>query len=182
MRRSPRRKARHADRGLPRGHHLAGIDQGGGDDAAGIGDQRRIGKRVFRQFDRALGAIEARTRFVSVLSVLFPAVLVVSLSALLFMELVYASMPIAASVELRRVRTAAYAGLTLAFSLIFLLCMNYVVTELVEILKLSPQDANVWLFEPNRMLTGDSPADRLRAGDFHQVHALIVALADGIVA
>jgi hypothetical protein len=71
---------------------------------------------------------DSRTRYVSVLSVLWPAVLSVALSALLFMELVYARMPIAASVELRRVRTAAYAGLTLAFSLVFLLSMNYVAT------------------------------------------------------
>jgi hypothetical protein len=71
---------------------------------------------------------ETQTHFVSVLSVLWPAVLVVALSAVLFMELVYASMPIAASVELRRVRTAAYAGLTLAFSVVFLLSINYVAT------------------------------------------------------
>ena len=71
---------------------------------------------------------ETQSHFVSVLSVLWPAVLVVALSAVLFMELVYASMPIAASVELRRVRTAAYAGLTLAFSVVFLLSINYVAT------------------------------------------------------
>jgi hypothetical protein len=63
-----------------------------------------------------------------ILSVLWPALLTVSLSALLFMELVYARMPIAASVELRRVRTAAQAGLTLAFSVVFLLSINYVIT------------------------------------------------------
>ncbi len=71
---------------------------------------------------------ETRSRLHTVLTVLWPAVLAVSLSALLFMELVYARMPIAASVELRRVRTAAYAGLTLALSLVFLLSINYVVT------------------------------------------------------
>jgi hypothetical protein len=71
---------------------------------------------------------EGRARMSTVLTVLWPAVLVVSMSALWFMELVYARMPVAASVELRRVRTAAYAGLTLAFSLVFLLSMNYVVT------------------------------------------------------
>lgn len=71
---------------------------------------------------------ESKSHFVAMLTVLWPAVLVVSISALLFMELVYARMPIAASVELRRVRTAAYAGLTLAFSSVFLLSMNYVVT------------------------------------------------------
>lgn len=71
---------------------------------------------------------EARSRVSTVLTVLWPSVLSVSLSALWFMELVYARMPVAASVELRRVRTAAYAGLTLALSLVFLLSINYVVT------------------------------------------------------
>jgi hypothetical protein len=71
---------------------------------------------------------KARTEYVAVLYALWITVLAVALFALLFMELVYARMPIAASVELRRVRTAEYAGLTLALSLIFLLSMNYVVT------------------------------------------------------
>jgi hypothetical protein len=71
---------------------------------------------------------EARSKVNTVLTVLWPAVLSVSLSGLWFMELVYARMPVAASVELRRVRTAAYAGLTLALSLVFLLSINYVVT------------------------------------------------------
>ena len=57
-------KARDADRGLPGCHDLSGIDQGRGDDAAGVGLQRRVRQRVFGQFDRALGAIEARTRLV----------------------------------------------------------------------------------------------------------------------
>jgi hypothetical protein len=77
----------------------------------------------------ALGlADETRSKVNTVLTVLWPAVLLVALSATLFMELVYARMPIAASVELRRVRTAAYAGLTLALSTVFLLSINYVVT------------------------------------------------------
>ena len=57
-------KARDADRGLAGRHHLARLDQGRGDDAAGVGDERRIGQRVLGEFDRALGAIEARARFV----------------------------------------------------------------------------------------------------------------------
>ncbi|MBN1655296.1 MAG: Gldg family protein [Deltaproteobacteria bacterium] len=55
--------------------------------------------------------------------------LAVSLCALLFMELVYNRMPLAESVELRRVKTALYAGLTLGFALIFLFCVNYVAKE-----------------------------------------------------
>jgi ABC-type uncharacterized transport system involved in gliding motility auxiliary subunit len=70
----------------------------------------------------------ARTEYVAILYSLWITVLAVALAGLLFMELVYARMPIAASVELRRVRTAAFAGLTLALSLIFLLSINYVVS------------------------------------------------------
>ena len=71
---------------------------------------------------------KARVQYVAILYSAWLTVLAVALTALLFMELVYARMPIAASVELRRVRTASYAGLTLALSLIFLLSINYVVT------------------------------------------------------
>lgn len=71
---------------------------------------------------------KARTQVVAILYSAWITVLSVALMALLFMELVYARMPIAASVELRRVRTASYAGLTLALSLIFLLSINYVAT------------------------------------------------------
>jgi hypothetical protein len=71
---------------------------------------------------------KGRVQLVATLYAIWITVLSVALSAILFMELVYARMPIAASVELRRVRTAAAAGLTLALSLIFLLSINYVVT------------------------------------------------------
>jgi transcriptional regulator with XRE-family HTH domain len=63
-----------------------------------------------------------------------------------------------------------------------LLRLNYVANQLVEVLGLSPADANIWIFEPNRLLQGDSPADRLEAGDFRTVLGLIEGLADGIVA
>ncbi len=48
----------------PDGDDLAGLDQGRGDDAAGIGRQRRIRERVLGQFDLALGAIEPRPRLI----------------------------------------------------------------------------------------------------------------------
>jgi hypothetical protein len=60
------------------------------------------------------------------LSLAWPTVLTSALAALFFMELAYARMPITASVELRRVRTAAHAGLTLALSLVFVISMAYV--------------------------------------------------------
>jgi hypothetical protein len=72
---------------------------------------------------------ESATKLNAVLSVIWGALLTVSLSALLFMELVYARMPIAPSVEVKRVRNAAKQGVTLAFSIIFVLSANYVASE-----------------------------------------------------
>lgn len=63
-----------------------------------------------------------------------------------------------------------------------LLQLNYVATQLVELLGLTPGDANVWIFEPNQFLEADTPAERLATGDFRSVLALIEGLADGVVA
>jgi hypothetical protein len=71
---------------------------------------------------------DAAAKAAAVLTSLWLAIMLVSLAATLFMELVYLRMPIAQSVELRRVRTALHAGLTLAFSAVFLLAINYVAT------------------------------------------------------
>ena len=46
---------------------------------------------------------------------------------------------------------------------------------------LEPDDAHMWLMSPNRLLDHDSPAARIRAGDYRSVLALLEALADGIV-
>jgi len=72
---------------------------------------------------------DAAAHFSGSLSVLWPAIFAVSALALLFMELVYARMPIAASVELRRVRTAMHAGLTLGLSLVFLFSLSFIASE-----------------------------------------------------
>ncbi|MDD9934570.1 MAG: Gldg family protein [Myxococcales bacterium] len=72
---------------------------------------------------------EGVQRLVGALSVLWPAGLLVALMALLFIELVYLRMPVARSVELRRVRTSLHAGLSLAFAVVFLLSINYVAVE-----------------------------------------------------
>lgn len=63
-----------------------------------------------------------------------------------------------------------------------LLELKYVADQLIEVLGLSPQDANLWIFSPNRLLKGDKPADRIAAGEYRAVLALIDALADGVVA
>ncbi|MEX0797019.1 MAG: hypothetical protein WD274_10020 [Acidimicrobiia bacterium] len=60
-----------------------------------------------------------------------------------------------------------------------LLELAYVAEELRSVLK--PEDANLWILSPNKLLDGDSPAQRINAGDFKSVVGLIEALADGIV-
>lgn len=60
-----------------------------------------------------------------------------------------------------------------------LLELAYVAQELGKVLE--PEDANLWIFSPNVLLEHDSPADRIRVGDYKAVLGLIEALADGIV-
>ena len=57
--------------------------------------------------------------------------------------------------------------------------LAYVAEELEGVLR--ADDANLWIMSPNRLLDGDSPAERIARGDFRSVVALIEALADGIV-
>lgn len=71
---------------------------------------------------------ETAERAGTVLAVLWASAMLVSLMAILFMELVYLRMPIAESVELRRVRTSLHAGLSLGLSIVFLLSVNYIAT------------------------------------------------------
>lgn len=72
---------------------------------------------------------ETRSRLDVALTVLWPAMLLVSLLAIVFVELVYARMPVAASVELRRVRVSLQGGLSLGLCAVFLMSMNYVASE-----------------------------------------------------
>ena len=45
-----------------------------------------------------------------------------------------------------------------------------------------PSDqANVWIFTPNRLLDHDTPAARIHAGGYRDVLNLIEALAEGVV-
>jgi len=60
-----------------------------------------------------------------------------------------------------------------------LLELAYVAEELKSVLK--AEDANLWVLSPNRLLDGDTPAQRINTGDFKSVVGLIEALADGIV-
>jgi hypothetical protein len=54
------------------------------------------------------------------------------------------------------------------------------VTETVASI-LPPEDVDVWMTTPNRALHGDTPAERIRAGDSRSVLALAEAMADGVV-
>lgn len=60
-----------------------------------------------------------------------------------------------------------------------LLELAYVASELEVVL--DPEYANLWILSPNRLLDGDTPAERIHSGEFRSVAAVIEALADGIV-
>lgn len=59
-----------------------------------------------------------------------------------------------------------------------LLELHYVAKEASEILH--PEDVNLWMFEPNRMLKGDRPADRVAEGRYRDVLALLEAMGEGV--
>lgn len=63
------------------------------------------------------------------LTVAWLAVFVVAFAAVVSMELVFARMPVARAVEVRRVRAAAEAGIGLGLSLIFAASLNYAVAN-----------------------------------------------------
>jgi hypothetical protein len=63
------------------------------------------------------------------LGALWPAVLAITLSPLLLMELAYASMEKAPKLELGRMREAMYSGFGLGFALVFSLGLQYVASE-----------------------------------------------------
>ncbi|CKL97672.1 transcriptional regulator [Mycobacterium tuberculosis] len=56
--------------------------------------------------------------------------------------------------------------------------LAYVADALAEVL---PRDqANVWMFSPNRLLDPRKPADLVRDGEYQRVLALIDAMAEGV--
>ncbi|MDQ6949815.1 MAG: MbcA/ParS/Xre antitoxin family protein [Actinomycetota bacterium] len=57
--------------------------------------------------------------------------------------------------------------------------LAYVAEALGEVIK--GEDANLWMFSPNKMLNHDTPAERIQSGDYRSVLAVIEALADGVV-
>ena len=60
-----------------------------------------------------------------------------------------------------------------------LLELAYVANELEAVL--DSEYSNLWILSPNRLLNGDTPAERIHNGEFKSVVAVIEALADGVV-
>jgi uncharacterized protein (DUF2384 family) len=60
-----------------------------------------------------------------------------------------------------------------------LLELAYVAQAVTEILP--AEDANLWMFTPNRLLNHNSPADSIHAGEYRSVLNLIEAIAEGVV-
>lgn len=57
--------------------------------------------------------------------------------------------------------------------------LAYVPEALTEVLP--AEDANLWMFTPNRLLAHDTPARRIHDGGYKDVLDLIEAIADGVV-
>lgn len=57
--------------------------------------------------------------------------------------------------------------------------LAYVAEAVAQVMP--PEMANLWMFTPNRLLAHDTPADRIRAGDYKSVLDVIEAIADGVV-
>lgn len=58
-----------------------------------------------------------------------------------------------------------------------LLALAWLAEQLSEFY--SPDQARLWLFKPHKLLKGDTPANRIRAGKLEDVTALIAQLKDG---
>lgn len=61
-----------------------------------------------------------------------------------------------------------------------LLTLEWLVGELAELYQ--PDEARLWLFAPHKLLGGESPAERIRAGRIKEVLAVIAQLKDGAYA
>lgn len=78
----------------------------------------------------ALGlAGEGADKASTLLTAAWVALLLIALASVLFMELAYARMPVAASLELRRLVSAGQGGLSLALALVFLFGVNYAASQ-----------------------------------------------------
>jgi transcriptional regulator with XRE-family HTH domain len=60
-----------------------------------------------------------------------------------------------------------------------LLELAYLGEQLAKVMK--PDEANVWVSSPNRLLNGESPAQLIRRREFRKVLGLIQALGEGVI-
>jgi hypothetical protein len=60
-----------------------------------------------------------------------------------------------------------------------LLELAYIADQLGKLVK--PEDANLWLYSPNKLLKGESPAELIRRGEFRKVLGLVEALSEGVI-
>src|SRR5579864_1005620 len=58
-----------------------------------------------------------------------------------------------------------------------LLALTWLAEELSEFY--APDQARIFLFKPHKLLSGDTPADRIRNGKIDDVYAIIAQLKDG---
>jgi transcriptional regulator with XRE-family HTH domain len=61
-----------------------------------------------------------------------------------------------------------------------LLALEWLLDRLSELY--TPEDARLWLYSPHKLLAGDRPADRIRAGKTSDVLTLVAQLIDGAFA
>ncbi len=59
-----------------------------------------------------------------------------------------------------------------------LLALEYIVDELSDFYE--PADARLWLYSPQKLLSGARPADLIQAGDTQRVIEIIEQLRDGV--
>ena len=60
-----------------------------------------------------------------------------------------------------------------------LLTLEWLVSELATFYE--PESARLWLYSPHKLLRGETPAQRIRAGRIDDVLAIIAQLEDGSV-
>jgi len=61
-----------------------------------------------------------------------------------------------------------------------LLTLEWLMDELAQFY--TPEEAKLWLFSPQRLLQGETPADKIQRGEFEDVLTIFEQLRDGTYA
>ncbi len=93
--------------------------------ASYVGVAASLGLKLFASSFAGDGA-DSESLLPGIVAVSWPALLLISGLPLAFTEAVYGFMPVEDSVDERRVRSAAFGGLTIAFALVFVVSLNFV--------------------------------------------------------